>query len=157
MSKEQQLAKAAQKRLDAVASGMPRSFAYGTEKDPAITLGDSVAKFADKLKSVNSIDDLKNVFGSVPDSGALNEVLKKLSMSTDREAKFQPLPPMAEKGRLSSYFSPAAFRDEIAGSDRQMLTAAETTAANTSMLVEFLKPKNNVNVEQRFLPGMTTR
>ena len=157
MSKEQQLAKAAQKRLDAVASGMPRSFAYGTEKDPAITLGDSVAKFADKLKSVNSIDDLKNVFGSVPDSGALNEILKKITMSTDREAKFQPLPPMAEKGRLSTYFSPAAFRDEIAGSDRQMLTAAETTAANTSMLVEFLKPKNNVNIEQRFLPGMTTR
>ena len=157
MSKEQQLAKAAQKRLDAVASGMPRSFAYGTEKDPAITLGDSVAKFADKLKSVNSIDDLKNVFGSVPDSGALNGILEKLVMSTEREAKFQPLPPMAEKGRLSSYFSPAAFRDEIAGSDRQMLTAAETTAAGVMMLVDFLKPKNNVNIEQRFLPGMTTR
>ena len=116
---------------------------------------------ADKVKNIRNWDDLKkylgNTFGNIPDSGALDAVMNKLSMSTEREAKFQPLPPMAMQGRLSTYFSPAAFRDEIQGSDRQMLTAAETTAANTSMLVEFLKPKNNVNIEQRFLPGMTTR
>ena len=152
MSKEQQLAKAAQKRLDAVASGMPRSFAYGTEKDPAITLGDSVAKFADKLKSVNSIDDLKNVFGSVPDSGALNGILEKLVMSTEREAKFQPLPPMAMQGRLSTYFSPAAFRDEIAGSDRG-LNAAEETAANTAEMATYLQKLTETSGVNSLLNG----
>lgn len=151
----------AQARINAVSAGSPRSFVYGTQGMPGSGAGDGAMKLAESLQNIKSLDDLKgffsSTFGNVPDSGALNEVLKKLSMSTEREAKFQPLPPMAEKGRLSSYFSPAAFRDEIAGSDRQMLTAAETTAANTSMLVEFLKPKNNVNIEQRFLPGMTTR
>ncbi len=151
----------AQKRLESIASGSPRSFVYGTQDMAGSGAGDRIMKLAESLQNIKGIEDLKeffsNTFGNVPDSGAYDEILKKLVMSTEREAKFQPLPPMAEKGRLSSYFSPAAFRDEIAGSDRQMLTAAETTAANTSMLVEFLKPKNNVNIEQRFLPGMTTR
>lgn len=161
MAAEMKKAAEAQARITAVASGSPRSFVYGTQGIAGSGAGDRLQSLADSLKNIKSLDDLKgffsSTFGNVPDSGALNEVLKKLSMSTEREAKFQPLPPMAEKGRLSSYFSPAAFKDEIAGSDRQMLTAAETTAANTSMLVEFLKPKNNVNIEQRFLPGMTTR
>jgi hypothetical protein len=59
-------------------------------------------------------------------------------MSTEREAKFQPLPPMAMQGRLSTYFSPAAFRDEIAGSDRG-LNAAEETAANTAEMATYLQ------------------
>ena len=151
----------AQARINAVSAGSPRSIVYGTQGMPGSGAGDGAMKLAESLQNIKSLDDLKEffskTFGNVPDSGMYKEILKKITMSTDREAKFQPLPPMAEKGRLSSYFSPAAFRDEIAGSDRQMLTAAETTAANTSMLVEFLKPKNNVNIEQRFLPGMTTR
>jgi hypothetical protein len=151
----------AQARINAVSAGSPRSFVYGTQDMAGSGAGDRIMKLAESLQNIKGIEDLKeffsNTFGNVPDSGMYKDLMKFITMSTEREAKFQPLPPMAEKGRLSSYFSPAAFRDEIAGSDRQMLTAAETTAANTSMLVEFLKPKNNVNIEQRFLPGMTTR
>jgi hypothetical protein len=42
------------------------------------------------------------------------------------------------QGRLSTYFSPAAFRDEIAGSDRG-LNAAEETAANTAEMATYLQ------------------
>ena len=161
MAAEMKKAAEAQARINAISAGSPRSFVYGTQNMTGSGTGDMLQNLGDSLKNIKSLDDLKEffskTFGNVPDSGMYKEILKKITMSTEREAKFQPLPPMAEKGRLSSYFSPAAFRDEIAGSDRQMLTAAETTAANTSMLVEFLKPKNNVNIEQRFLPGMTTR
>jgi hypothetical protein len=106
--------------------------------------------------------DFKALLGDAPKFVDQNTVLQNLLKdSSGRKIDFIPPPEIEPNamgfGRLSSYFSPAAFRDEIAGSDRQMLTAAETTAANTSMLVEFLKPKNNANIEQRFLPGMTTR
>jgi hypothetical protein len=132
----------AQKRLESIASGSPRSFVYGTQDMAGSGAGDRIMKLAESLQNIKGIEDLKeffsNTFGNVPDSGAYDEILKKLVMSTEREAKFQPLPPMAEKGRLSSYFSPAAFRDEIAGSDRG-LNAAEETAANTAEMATYLQ------------------
>jgi DNA-binding NarL/FixJ family response regulator len=146
----------AQKRIQAIASGSPRSFVYGTQDMAGSGAGDRLMKLAESLQNIKGIDDLKeffsNTFGNVPDSGAWEEVLKRLAMSTEREAKFQPLPPMAEKGRLSSYFSPAAFRDEIQGADRG-LNAAEETAANTAEMATYLKKLNESASVNSLLSG----
>jgi len=112
------------------------------EKLGGLSFG-SVAEVAGSIRRIAGhmgvlMESLDTVLPNVPDSGAGSKLLEKLIMSTDREAKFQPLPPMAEKGRLSSYFSPAAFRDEIAGSDRG-LNAAEETAANTAEMATYLQ------------------
>jgi hypothetical protein len=132
----------AQARINAVSAGSPRSFVYGTQDTAGSGAGDRLMKLAESFQNIRSIDDLKEFFSKglpdVPDSEMYKEVMKFITMSTEREAKFQPLPPMAEKGRLSSYFSPAAFRDEIAGSDRG-LNAAEETAANTAEMATYLQ------------------
>jgi len=132
----------AQARINAVSAGSPRSFVYGTQDTAGSGVGDRLMKLAESFQNIRSIDDLKEFFSKglpdVPDSEMYKEVMKFITMSTEREAKFQPLPPMAEKGRLSSYFSPAAFRDEIAGSDRG-LNAAEETAANTAEMATLLQ------------------
>jgi len=142
MAAEMKKAAEAQARISAVASGRPRAFVYGKQDIAGSGAGDRLMNFADSLKNITNLDDLKafsiKTFGDVPDSGMSKDIMKFITMSTDREAKFQPLPPMAEKGRLSTYFSPAAFRDEIAGSDRG-LNAAEETAANTAEMATYLQ------------------
>jgi len=142
MAAEMKKAAEAQARINAVASGGARAFVYGTQDVAGSGAGDRLMNFADSLKNITNLDDLKafsiKAFGDVPDSGMYKDLMKFITMSTEREAKFQPLPPMAMQGRLSTYFSPAAFRDEIAGSDRG-LNAAEETAANTAEMATYLQ------------------
>jgi uncharacterized protein YdaU (DUF1376 family) len=87
--------------------------------------------------------DFKALLGDAPKFVDQNTVLQNLLKdSSGRKIDFIP-PPEIEpnamgSGRLSTYFSPAAFRDEIAGSDRG-LNAAEETAANTAEMATYLQ------------------
>ena len=156
MAAEMKKAAEAQARINAISAGSPRSFVYGTQNMTGSGTGDMLQNLGDSLKNIKSLDDLKEffskTFGNVPDSGMYKEILKKITMSTDREAKFQPLPPMAMQGRLSTYFSPAAFRDEIAGSDRG-LNAAEETAANTAEMATYLQKLTETSGVNSLLSG----
>ena len=156
MAAEMKKAAEAQARINAISAGSPRSFVYGTQNMAGSGTGDRLQNLADSLKNINSLGDLKEffskTFGNVPDSGMYKEILKKITMSTEREAKFQPLPPMAMQGRLSTYFSPAAFRDEIAGSDRG-LNAAEETAANTAEMATYLQKLTETSGVNSLLNG----
>ena len=156
MAAEMKKAAEAQARINAISAGSPRSFVYGTQNMTGSGTGDMLQNLGDSLKNIKSLDDLKEffskTFGNVPDSGMYKEILKKITMSTEREAKFQPLPPMAMQGRLSTYFSPAAFRDEIAGSDRG-LNAAEETAANTAEMATYLQKLTETSGVNSLLNG----
>jgi hypothetical protein len=62
-------------------------------------------------------------------------------MQVARDPRFIPPGKFSDeqRGRLVSYFSPAAYRDEV---QTRTVDAMERVADNTDKLVDYLKPKD---------------
>jgi hypothetical protein len=141
LSRIQREAAAAQSRLDQVANGMPISYVYGTNKGPMAGEGisEKLTNLAESVASIKTPQDLAKFFSDL--SGAAPNVfgnaMDKAMMQVNRPPNFIPPGQFSkeETGRLVSYFSPAAYRDEI---QTRSVNAMERVADNTDKIVEYM-------------------
>lgn len=136
----QKQAKIAQARIDQVQAGMPRTFVYNGGASFDFAKGAAnLGVLADKVQAINTKeglqDFLKQFMGDVPK--VISDPLEKILTQVNRDPNFKPLPEMTpeERGSLVSYFSPAAYRDEV---QNRQLSAMEKVAVNTDRMVEIL-------------------
>lgn len=140
MNRAMQKSREAQERIDRVASGVPKSVVYGTDK---FNLAEGVASLgvlADKIQGIRTKEDLQKLIGNfggdVPK--IISDPLKKILEQIVRDPRFIPPAEMNPQGdgTLVSYFSPAAYRDEV---QNRQVTALEKVAANTGEMVRILE------------------